>query len=59
MRKERVTFSAEDSTLIWSKFRNLIASTDHVKGKSVKVLGTKDPEVSASIRAIWFNVSRC
>ena len=52
MRKERVTFSAEDSTLIWSKFRNLIASTDHVKRKSVEVLGAKEPEVGAFIRAI-------
>ena len=51
MRKERVTFSAEDSTLIWSKFRNLIASTDHVN-RSVEVLGAKEPEVGAFIRAI-------
>ena len=78
--KEIVTFSAEDNTFIWSKFGNLIASTDHLigstghviastdhliastdylKGKSVKVLGVKDPEVGAFIRAIWFNVSRC
>lgn len=30
-RKERVTFIEEDNTFIWSKFDDLIDSTDHVK----------------------------
>ena len=48
-RKERAIFSAEDNTFIWS-FGDSIASTDHVKGKSVEVLAVKDAEVGAFAR---------
>ena len=41
--------SAEDNTLIWS-FGNLIASTDHMKRKSLEVLAVQDPEVGAVLR---------
>ena len=44
-----MTFSAENNTFIWS-FGDLIASTDHVKGKSLEVLAVKDPEVRAFVR---------
>ena len=44
-----MTFSAENNTFIWS-FGDLIASTDHVKGKSLEVLAVKDPEVGAFLR---------
>ena len=46
--KERVTFSAGNKTFIWS-FGDLIASADHAKGKSLKVLAVKDPEVGAFV----------
>ena len=45
-RKERVTFSAEDNHFIW-RFGDLIASKDHIKGKSLEVLAVKDSEVGA------------
>ena len=48
-RKEIVTFIAENNTFIWS-FVDLIASTDHVKGKPLEVLAVKDPEVGAFVR---------
>ena len=41
---------AEDNTFIWIKFVDLIASTDHVKGKSIEVLNAKDLEVDAFVR---------
>ena len=47
--KEKVIFTAEDNTFIWS-FGDLIVSTDHVKGKSLEVLAVKDPEVGAFVR---------
>ena len=34
----------------WSKFVDLIASTDHVKKKSIEFLAAKDPEVGAFLR---------
>ena len=34
---------------MWS-FGDLIASTDHVKGKPFEVLAVKDPEVGAFVR---------
>ena len=43
---ERVTFRAEDNTFIWSKFGNLIASTDLI----VEVIASKDPEVGAFVQ---------
>ena len=48
-RKKRVTYSAENNTFIWN-FGDLIASTDHVKGKSLEVLAVKDLEVGAFVR---------
>ena len=53
-KKEIATFSADTNTFIWS-FRDLIASTDHVKGKSLEVLAVKvgaevGPEVGAFVR---------
>ena len=44
-----MTFSAENNTFIWS-FGDLIASTGHVKEKSLEVLAVKDPEVGALVR---------
>ena len=41
---------AEDNTFIWIKFVDLIASTDHVKGKSIEVLKANDLEVDAFVR---------
>ena len=46
--KQRDTFSAGKKTFIWS-FGDLTASADHAKGKSLKVLGVKDPEVGAFV----------
>ena len=43
------TFSAEDNSFISNKFGDLIASTDLVKRKSIKLFAVKDPEVSAFI----------
>ena len=44
-----MTFSAENNTFIWS-FGDLIASTDHVKGKALQVSAVEDPEVDAFVR---------
>lgn len=43
------TFCAEDSSFIWSKFGDLVGSTELVKSKSMKILAVKDLEVSAVI----------
>ena len=48
-KKENVTFSAEKNTFIWS-LGNLVASTDHVKGKPLEVSAVKDPELGAFVR---------
>ena len=42
-----LTFCAENNSFIWSKFGDLIGSTELVKSKSMKVLAVKDLEVSA------------
>ena len=49
------TFSAEDNSFISNKFGDLIASTDLVKRKSIKLFAVKDPEVSAFIW--WYDLT--